>query len=190
MCWHLILGKAAEKNDGVLKRPKWLHWLYSSQFLQLCIIAQQRLSLEVPHKEVYTAPLTEMLFWTLLRCNCCLIASPCGSSMLEGPWAVPFEIFKIAFHARHVCLIDIALFLPLSLQALCRFLGNVPYPPTKCHTISSKSSRKLSECQNEKEWKTVRWACQIIRNRKKTQLLIPGAEDYCTEIKKKTTFQL
>lgn len=135
----------------MLKLLKWPHCLYSSQFLQLYIIAQQRLTLEVPHKEVYTAPLTEKLFWTLLRCNCCLIASTCGSSMLEGPWAVPFEIFKIAFHARHVCLIDIALFLPLSLQALCRFLGNVPYPPTKCHTISSKSSRKPSECQNEKD---------------------------------------
>lgn len=76
--------------------------------------------------------------------------------MLEGPCAVPFEIFRIAFHARHVCLIDIALFLSLSLQALCRFLGNVPYPPTKCHTTSSKSSRKAStvyECQKwEKPW--------------------------------------
>lgn len=124
-------------------------------------------------------------FWTILRC-CCLIASPCGSSILEGPWAVPFEIFRIAFHARHVCLIDIALFLSLSLQALCRFLGNVPYPPTKCHTTSSKSSRKAStvyECQKrERQCKTVGWACQIIRYREQTQLLIPGAEDYCTVI--------
>lgn len=114
-------------------------------------------------KEVFKTPLYYSKHRELLR-GFCFIALWRWSCMHERPWALPFKIWKIAFHARHVrsdwyCSLS---FIICNFRLRADTLGtcHIPKQSAILHQVSPVWT--VYECQQQDRWrKTVWWACEL-----------------------------